>query len=68
MNGSTEYFYDPIQSELLYLHRVTTYPLETIYHRHDAYEIYLFNSRQCQLLCGEPMLSSGAGGFAYHVS
>lgn len=42
MNGSTEYFYDPIQSELLYLHRVTTYPLETIYHRHDAYEIYLF--------------------------
>ncbi|WP_128101829.1 MULTISPECIES: AraC family transcriptional regulator [Paenibacillus] len=43
MNGSSsEYFYDPIQPELLYQHRVTTYKLETIYHRHNAYEIYLF--------------------------
>jgi AraC-like DNA-binding protein len=42
MSGSSEYFYDPIQPEFLYLHRVTTYKLETIYHRHNAYEIYLF--------------------------
>ncbi|MDN4602951.1 AraC family transcriptional regulator [Paenibacillus sp. F6_3S_P_1C] len=40
MNGN--YLYDPIQPELLYLHRVTTYPLESSYHRHDAYEVYLF--------------------------
>ncbi|PQP81442.1 AraC family transcriptional regulator [Paenibacillus sp. PCH8] len=42
MSGSSEYFYDPIQPELLYLHHVTKYKLETIYHRHNAYEIYLF--------------------------
>lgn len=42
MSGSSECFYDPIQPELLYLHSVTTYKLETIYHRHNAYEIYLF--------------------------
>ncbi len=36
------YLYDPIQPELLYLHRVTTYKLESSYHHHDAYEIYLF--------------------------
>ncbi|MBT2770829.1 helix-turn-helix domain-containing protein [Halomonas sp. ISL-60] len=40
MNGP--YLYDPIQPELLYLHRVTTYKLETSYHHHDAYEVYLF--------------------------
>lgn len=42
MSGSSDFFYDPIQPELLYLHRITTYKLETIYHRHNAYEIYLF--------------------------
>lgn len=42
MSGSSDFFYDPIQPELLYLHRITTYKLETSYHRHNAYEIYLF--------------------------
>jgi AraC-like DNA-binding protein len=39
---SSDYFYDPIQPELLYRHPLTTYQLETSYHRHNAYEIYLF--------------------------
>lgn len=42
MSGSSDFFYDPIQPELLYQHRITTYKLETSYHRHNAYEIYLF--------------------------
>lgn len=42
MNESSEYLFDPIQTELLYLHRVTTYNMGTFYHRHNAYELYLF--------------------------
>ncbi|MGG4147469.1 AraC family transcriptional regulator [Paenibacillus algorifonticola] len=42
MNVSSEYLFDPIQTELLYLHRVTTYNMGTFYHRHNAYELYLF--------------------------
>lgn len=39
---SSEYFYDPIQPELLYRHPSTSYKLESSYHRHNAYEIFLF--------------------------
>lgn len=42
MNQSSEYLFDPIHTEMLYLHRVTTYNMGTFYHRHDAYELYLF--------------------------
>lgn len=38
----SEFIYDPIQNEFLYLHRTTACRIETYYHRHDAYEIYLF--------------------------
>ncbi|MCM3171868.1 MULTISPECIES: AraC family transcriptional regulator [unclassified Paenibacillus] len=42
MSESTEYLYDPIQTNLLYLHRVTTHNMGTFYHRHNAYELYVF--------------------------
>ncbi|MGQ8872334.1 helix-turn-helix domain-containing protein [Paenibacillus sp. TSA_86.1] len=42
MNESQEYQYDPIQMDLLYLHRVTTYNMGTFYHRHNGYELYIF--------------------------
>ncbi|WP_458462727.1 helix-turn-helix domain-containing protein [Paenibacillus sp.] len=42
MNESSEYLFDPIQTDLLYLHRITTYNMGTFYHRHNAYELYLF--------------------------
>ncbi|OMF07744.1 AraC family transcriptional regulator [Paenibacillus sp. FSL H7-0942] len=42
MNETSEYLFDPIQNELLYLHRTTTYNMGTFYHRHNAYELYLF--------------------------
>lgn len=42
MSSDHEFRYDPIGRELLYLHRVTTSNQGTFYHRHNAYEIYLF--------------------------
>ncbi|MDT0122860.1 AraC family transcriptional regulator [Paenibacillus sp. RRE4] len=39
---SSDYFYDAIQPELLYRHPLTTYRYDSSYHRHNAYEIYLF--------------------------
>ncbi|PYY25916.1 AraC family transcriptional regulator [Paenibacillus illinoisensis] len=42
MDESLEYLYDPIQTDLLYLHRVTTYNMGTFYHRHNGYELYVF--------------------------
>jgi AraC-like DNA-binding protein len=42
MNESSEYLFDPIQTEMMYLHRVTTYNMGTFLHRHNAYELYLF--------------------------
>ncbi|CAH1191695.1 MULTISPECIES: AraC family transcriptional regulator [Paenibacillus] len=42
MDESLEYLFDPIQTDLLYLHRITTYNMGTFYHRHNAYELYLF--------------------------
>lgn len=42
MDESPEYQYDPIQTDLLYLHRVTTYNMGTFYHRHNGYELYIF--------------------------
>ena len=42
MDESLEYLYDPIQMDLLYLHRVTTYNMGTFYHRHNGYELYIF--------------------------
>lgn len=42
MNESFELRYDPIKRDFLYLHRITTYNLGTFYHRHEAYELYLF--------------------------
>ncbi|WP_438431281.1 helix-turn-helix domain-containing protein [Gorillibacterium sp. sgz500922] len=34
--------YDPIGRDFLYLHRTTTNNAGTFYHRHEAYELYLF--------------------------
>lgn len=42
MNEPFELRYDPIQKDFLYLHRTTTYNQGTFYHRHEAYELYLF--------------------------
>lgn len=42
MNDPFELRYDPIQKDFLYLHRITTYNMGTFYHRHEAYELYLF--------------------------
>lgn len=42
MNESFELRYDPIKKDFLYLHRTTTYNQGTFYHRHEAYELYLF--------------------------
>lgn len=42
MNEPFELRYDPIDQDFLYLHRTTTYNLGTFYHRHEAYELYLF--------------------------
>lgn len=42
MNEPFELVYDPIQQDFLYLHRTTTYNLGSFYHRHEAYELYLF--------------------------
>lgn len=42
MNDPFELRYDPIQKDFLYLHRTTTYNMGTFYHRHEAYELYLF--------------------------
>ncbi|WP_019909450.1 AraC family transcriptional regulator [Paenibacillus sp. HW567] len=42
MNEPFELRYDPIRKDLLYLHRITTFNMGTFYHRHDAYELYLF--------------------------
>lgn len=42
MNESAELRYDLIHKDFLYLHRTTTYNMGTFYHRHEAYELYLF--------------------------
>ncbi len=42
MNDPFELRYDPIHKDFLYLHRITTYNMGTFYHRHEAYELYLF--------------------------
>ncbi|OKP95227.1 AraC family transcriptional regulator [Paenibacillus sp. P46E] len=42
MSDPYELRYDPIQKDFLYLHRTTTYNMGTFYHRHEAYELYLF--------------------------
>ncbi|WP_339224263.1 AraC family transcriptional regulator [Paenibacillus sp. FSL H8-0332] len=42
MNEPFELRYDPIHKDYLYLHRTTTYNMGTFYHRHEAYELYLF--------------------------
>ncbi|QQZ61078.1 helix-turn-helix transcriptional regulator [Paenibacillus sonchi] len=42
MNDPFELRYDPIKKDFLYLHRITTYNMGTFYHRHEAYELYLF--------------------------
>ncbi|MCA1295168.1 AraC family transcriptional regulator [Paenibacillus sp. alder61] len=42
MNEPFELRFDPIKKDYLYLHRTTTYNLGTFYHRHEAYELYLF--------------------------
>lgn len=42
MNEPYELRYDPIHKDFLYLHRTTTYNMGTFYHRHEAYELYLF--------------------------
>ncbi|MNO12467.1 HTH-type transcriptional activator Btr [compost metagenome] len=42
MNDLFELRYDPIHKDFLYLHRITTYNMGTFYHRHEAYELYLF--------------------------
>lgn len=42
MNEPVELRYDFIHKDFLYLHRTTTYNMGTFYHRHEAYELYLF--------------------------
>lgn len=42
MNEPFELRYDPIKEDYLYLHRTTTFNMGTFYHRHEAYELYLF--------------------------
>ncbi|MEC0168564.1 AraC family transcriptional regulator [Paenibacillus graminis] len=42
MNDPFELRYDPIHKDFLYLHRITAYNMGTFYHRHEAYELYLF--------------------------
>ncbi|QSF47462.1 AraC family transcriptional regulator [Paenibacillus tianjinensis] len=42
MNDPVELRYDFIHKDFLYLHRTTTYNMGTFYHRHEAYELYLF--------------------------
>lgn len=42
MNDPFELRYDPIHKDFLYLHRTTNFNMGTFYHRHEAYELYLF--------------------------
>ncbi|GGH52293.1 AraC family transcriptional regulator [Paenibacillus silvae] len=42
MDETLDYLYDPIHTDLLYLHRITTYNMGTFYHRHNGCELYIF--------------------------